>query len=72
MPKKKEKDNKEIVHKWYKLGIGGERYDKSLFKSWCDRSRRPYYFRQRIKDSGWMNLSGHIEVNSYLNLYKGR
>ena len=29
--KKKGKDYKKIVHKWYKLGISGEIYDKSLY-----------------------------------------
>ena len=53
--KRKGKENKEIVRKLYTLGISGEIYDKSLFKSWCS-IRRPDYFRQRIKDSdnGWI------------------
>ena len=33
--KREKNDNKEIVHKWFTLGISGEIYDKSLFESFC-------------------------------------
>ena len=57
--KREKNDNKEIVHKWFTLGISGEIYDKSLFESFCSiKKRRPDWFRQRIKvsDNGWIQV----------------
>ena len=54
--RKKGKGKKDIVHKWYKLGISEEVHDKLLFNSW-------FSIRKSVEKRSWYLLFHFIQVD---------